>query len=286
MNPVPTDTSPRVLHRALRLVGAIAERNDHGIGLTELSRETGISKATCYRIVSVLREWRWVTLDEQSKRYRLGLGFVAVASRAASATGLHEAVAEMLAGLSRETEETAGLDVFVDDEIMVLEEIQGPNLIAQVPRPVPRRMPAYCTSTGKVFLADLPRDEVLRTYRTRYKKQGPGAPATLPEFADTLNLVREQGYAVAFDEYEEGAAAIAAPVYDADGALEYAIWIGGPTFRLTHQRIQELAPFVIRAADECALRLQDASRTTRSARARASNPRSDATIRQLLEGRP
>jgi IclR family acetate operon transcriptional repressor len=242
-----------LVHRAVRVLETVAEAGDRGIGLTELARAAEMSKATCFRIVTGLRECQWVMLDAESKHYRLGLGLLAVAGRLASASGIHKAVLGTLRQLAADAGETAGIDMLAGDEILVLEEVQGPNLIGQVPRPLPRRLPAYCTSTGKVFLAHMAAERVFATYADKYLKRGPAAADTLQQFLTRLPAVRKDGYAVAFDEFEHGAAAIAAPIFNSAGEVEYAVWVGGPTYRLTKRQIVKLAPLAIRAATELAV---------------------------------
>jgi IclR family transcriptional regulator, acetate operon repressor len=249
VEPGSSPAESRLLTRGLLLLHVVAENAAEGCGLTELANATGISKATCYRILRVLRDWQWVRLDAETKRYRLGLGLLSVVGPLTEAGGMYDAVLDVLRRLSWTAQETAGVDVYVDEEIAVVAEVQGPNLIAQVSRSLPRRMPAYCTSTGKIFLAAQEPESVLRRYAGKYVRRGSGGAESVDRFVELLAGVRAQGYAVARDEYEDGAAAVAAPVHVA-GALECAIWVGGPSFRLTEERADELAPLVAVAASE------------------------------------
>jgi DNA-binding IclR family transcriptional regulator len=59
--------------------------------------------------------------------------------------------------------------------------------------------------------------------------------------------VRERGYGTARDEMEVGAAAVAAPVR-VDGEVVAAAWIGGPSFRITADRVPAIADEVIASA--------------------------------------
>jgi DNA-binding IclR family transcriptional regulator len=70
-----------------------------------------------------------------------------------------------------------------------------------------------------------------------------------------LETVREQGYAVAVDELEVGLTAAAAPVRNAHGDVICSMSISGPTFRLSSERVIEVLPLLVRAADELSHRL-------------------------------
>jgi DNA-binding IclR family transcriptional regulator len=67
--------------------------------------------------------------------------------------------------------------------------------------------------------------------------------------------VRERGYALATDELELGLTAIAAPVRSAHGDVVASVSVSGPTFRLDEERLEELAPVLVAAADEVSTRL-------------------------------
>ena len=67
--------------------------------------------------------------------------------------------------------------------------------------------------------------------------------------------VRKQGYAVAIDELEVGLTAISAPVRNAHGDVVCSMSVSGPTFRLKGDRVDELVPLLVEAADELSHRL-------------------------------
>ena len=73
--------------------------------------------------------------------------------------------------------------------------------------------------------------------------------------AKAARTVREQGYAVAVDELEVGLTAIAAPVRNAHDDVICSMSISGPTFRLTAERVNEVLPLLVEAADELSHRL-------------------------------
>ena len=57
------------------------------------------------------------------------------------------------------------------------------------------------------------------------------------------------------EEYEEGLNAMAAPVRSGEGKVVAALTASGPAFRLTEERMHELAPVLIEGADELSRRL-------------------------------
>jgi len=84
-------------------------------------------------------------------------------------------------------------------------------------------------------------------------KLSPRTPKTLTtraaleaECAD----IRRQGYALDNEEYHLGVRCLAAPVFDASGAVAAAIGITASVTTFPKRRISEVASHVLRAADE------------------------------------
>lgn len=238
----------------LRTVAAHPE----GVGLSEITRESGIPKATCYRVLNVLERESWLVFDLQTRRYRVSLGLLSIVGGLLNSDGAYSHMQDVLHRLVGETQETAGFDVLLDAHVMVLAQVPGPQLIGQILKPVPRTQPVWATSTGRAFLAHMPPDQIRAEFGASFGEAASGE-ANLELFIDSLADVRERGFAVVHDELEEGASSIAAPVI-VKGTTQYAVWIGGPSYRITKDQVDELAKPVVRAAQGLAslLSLTDA----------------------------
>src|SRR5690606_17086005 len=101
------------------------------------------------------------------------------------------------------------------------------------------RLPAFCTSMGRVMLADLPEDEAQalleatdRTARTRFTK------TEVQDLMDEITRVREQGYALIDQEVELGLRSIAVPLFNARKRVVAALNIG---VAATQESVDELA---------------------------------------------
>ena len=70
-----------------------------------------------------------------------------------------------------------------------------------------------------------------------------------------LAQVRQQGYATALGEIEEGLNAIAAPIWDAGAAVVAAISVSGPAYRVTPERVPELGQITRAIAQRVSQRL-------------------------------
>lgn len=227
----------------LRTVAAHVE----GVGLSEVARESGIPKATCYRVLGVLEQEGWLTVESQTRRYRVSLGLLSIVGGLLDRDGAYGHLRDVLRRLAEETSESCGFDVLLPPEVMVVAQVPGPQVIGQTLKPVPRTQPVWATSTGKVFLASADEHWVRANFEAEFQARADANGGTLDEFLDSLVEVRELGYAVTCDELEVGASSIAAPIRVGE-AVPYALWTGGPTYRFGKDRIVELAGLVCGAA--------------------------------------
>lgn len=235
-----------LVRRTIALLRTVAAHSD-GIGLSDVARESGIPKATCYRVLGVLERESWLKLDPRTRRYSVSLGLLSIVGGLLDRDGTYGHMKDILRRLAIETSETCGFDVLLPPDVMVVAQVPGPHLIGQTLKPVPRTQPVWATSTGKALLAYQDPDKVREEFGQEYTAKAPKTLGSFEEFLASLAGVRSLGYAVALDELEVGAASVAAPIHVGD-AVPYALWTGGPTYRFTPQRIGELADLVRNAA--------------------------------------
>jgi DNA-binding IclR family transcriptional regulator len=190
------------------------------------------------RLLSALREEGFVEQNPENGKWRLGLGLLGLAGAVLERMDLHKVAQTPLRILSTQTQETINITVLDGNECVNIESITSPKSIQHTGRPG-RRTSLHCTSTGKVFLAFLTPEErdVLLS--------GTLLPCTENSIADrgaleqALERVREQGYAVAHEEYEEGLSAIAAPIRDQTGQVVATVSISGPSYRMGSDQIEK-----------------------------------------------
>jgi DNA-binding IclR family transcriptional regulator len=126
---------------------------------------------------------------------------------------------------------------------------------------VGRRVDYHCTANGKVLLAfgaaELPPGGLARlTEETVISR---------PALERQLEAVRRDGFATTIDELEAGLSAIAAPVRGPTDDVIAALSISGPTLRLTHARLAELAPVLRDEASALSERLGTSNQGDRAA---------------------
>ena len=240
------------VRRALALLKVFSHERPEW-GLSELARAARLNKTTAYRLLTALEAEGMVARTAPSEAWRLGNEAIALGALALRSNDLLTAARPELEALSRETGETASLEVLVGDEVVILDGVEGPSLVGASSE-VGTRWPAHATSTGKVLLAAGLRPAGPRRPRKlrRLTSRTITDPARLER---ELDRVRKRGWATAVEELEIGYVAIGAPILDHAGRSLAAISVGGPAGRLTGRRIPRLARRVVDRARRISVRL-------------------------------
>jgi DNA-binding IclR family transcriptional regulator len=224
---VPPESGTQAIDRAAELLVRVVE-SQRPVAVGELSAHTGLPKSTTSRLVGAL-ERRGLVQRSGDRRVGPGPVLLRFAHRDTSA-GLVELAAPALRALAELSGETINLGVPTPLGVEHLAQEDSRHFVGGT-NWVGRRVPYETTANGKVLRA--------------FAAERP------PE----LHAVRAKGYATAVDELEHGLAALAAPVFGADGVAVAALSVSGPTIRLTRDRIAELAPALLEQAQIVSERL-------------------------------
>lgn len=241
-----TPTSIQTVERIAMILRCFTN-SENDLGVMEISREIGLHKSTTSRLLSALHQEGFVAKNSQTGKYRLGLGLVNLAGVVLEQQNLRQVAQEYLRALAESTRETINISILDGDESTNIETVRSPRSISFAGR-LGRRTPLHCTSTGKVQLAFMStenREKILSRPLAEY------TPYTVTDPTDleaTLAEVRDQGYAISNEEFEEGLVAIAAPIRNISGEIIASLSISGPTYRMDSETLQRYIPMLIEAA--------------------------------------
>ncbi|MGH2936111.1 MAG: IclR family transcriptional regulator [Gaiellaceae bacterium] len=197
------------------------------LGVSELGRDVGLSRSTTHRYVATLTALGYLQQDPATKKYRLGPRVLDLGFSAINSMELREIAAPHLRELSDETGFTVNMAILDNLDIVYVDRCrsaQAGQREIDLNLHVGARLPAYCTSLGKVLLAHLaPEERDDRLGRIEFTQRGPNTLTSREALASELERVRKQGYAVNNEELAYGLRSIAAPVLTHDGAAAAAI---------------------------------------------------------------
>jgi DNA-binding IclR family transcriptional regulator len=229
-----SETRPAVAaDSVLGKVGLILDAftaDDTTLGISELSRATGVAKATVFRLSRDLAELG--LLDKHGSRFRLGLRLFELGSLVQRQRLLHDLAMPFLQDLRSTTNETVHLGIPTDGQVFYVARLAG-HQSHTAPSRIAGRAPMHCTATGKAMLAHLPEallDEVLAKPLTAHTPYTIVVRSVLDE---ELEKVRSAGVAVENEELTLQFRSVAAPVFGPGRRLLGAVSVTGPTNRVS-----------------------------------------------------
>jgi len=208
------------LERGLSVIRAFSAERPRPT-LSEVARHTNMTRATARRFLITLQELGYVSTDGKTFALRpsvLQLGYAYLSSFSVA-----EIAQVHLEALADQLHESCSASV-LDGEDVVYVARSSTNRIMTIGLSVGARLPAYCTSMGRVLLADLDEVEL-----ERYLHAADLQPRTARTITDRerlraeIDLVRGQGWCLIDQELEDGVRSVAAPVHDGSGRVVAAI---------------------------------------------------------------
>jgi len=221
--PAATET----LDLSLRLLERLADAREP-VGVSELAREFGSSKATVYRHIQTMARHGFVRQDPATQRYQAGVKLFILGERLRDRFDVLAAARKEMAPLRDETGQAVTVSALVEDQVLVLELLQGRTIVEFGTRPG-TVLDLHASAHGKVALAFGPAELQERSLARPLKPWTPQTIRTRPALERAIALVRARGWATAPNEVLPGVNALAAPIFDHRGAYAGAIAIVGST---------------------------------------------------------
>jgi IclR family transcriptional regulator, acetate operon repressor len=232
------------IDRALAVLGVLAEASQP-IGVTEIARRVGLPKSVVHYHVSALVRNRYVEA-RPDRRYGLGYAALRLGRGSHSNLELRSRALPHMRVLHHETWETVTLSVLVGRERVYVDQLVSPHEI-KLSVELGRPFPLHAGASGRAILAFLSadlREALLAEPLERLSSRTVVDPAGLRDLLDTA---RATGIAISRSERHEGAAAVAAPVFDAHGVAG-AMSVCGPEFRFDDASVERFTPLLKAAA--------------------------------------
>ncbi len=198
-------------------------------GVTQLSRDLGLTTNLVFRIMKRLVERGYVEMDAASN-YQLSTGFFTLGMKLYSRHGLRRQARPFLETLSKECGETCQLQV-PDGDRMLAAEVIAPDkdyFMQVVPG---ARIYYHANAFGKCVLAHLDEPELDRIIALGLPKLTPNTITSAEKLKEELATVRETGLAHDRDEYILGGYCIGAPVFDFEGKVVAGVGVTGLSSR-------------------------------------------------------
>lgn len=203
------------------------------IGLSELSRQAGVNKATCFRLMSELQSRGLVEQVGAGREYRLGPAMLRLAALREAEVPTRDAMQPVLLALARATGETAHLAQIVAGELRMLSYAYSPAHAMRVMMEDADILPFHATSSGLVVLAHLAPSARAAILARPLAAVTPQTLTDADAVAGRLGQIRATGLAESIGGFEADVASMAVPLFDALGQVSGALAIAAPAARMT-----------------------------------------------------
>lgn len=208
------------LARGCQVIEAFHGERD-GLSVSAVSERTGLSRAAVRRLLMTLESLGYAERRDSYFRLTsrvLRLGFAFISSNSIGALSL-----PILEQLSARIGESCSVSLLDGAEIVYLAR-SAPKRVMTIDLGVGSRLPAYCTSMGRVLLAALGAAELKQSLDiTKFEARTPKTIRRVGQLRRVLEGVRAQGYALVDEELEIGLRSIAVPVVTQTGQVRAAM---------------------------------------------------------------
>ncbi|WP_226925457.1 IclR family transcriptional regulator [Georgenia thermotolerans] len=219
-------------------------------GVTEIAAQVGLHKSSVSRILATLEREGIVERDDLSRKFRLGLGLLAVAGPLLADLDVRRVSLPMLRDLSAATGESAALVLWDGAEAVTVEQVPSAQNIKHT-TPLGTRYASPLNASVQVFLAELPDDTARARIEDAAAQTGRGADELLAR----LHRTRERGFAVNYGDTFPEEVGISAPVRDHRGETVAAVLLAAPLYRVDDRRLEELGRACAHTAAQISARL-------------------------------
>jgi len=210
--------------------------------IAEVASASGLDRATARRCLLTLAHQGYADYD--GKFFTLTPRVLRLGTACLATMPLPQLVQPLLDTLSEQLGESSSVSILDGTDIVYVARAAQKKVMSIALMPG-SRLPAYCTSMGRVLLAALPGDQVRALLSsTPLPARTPHTLTTPDTILSELGRVKNQGYALIDQEVEMGLRSIAVPLFNARGITVAAVNVGVPA---TQVGAEELVPLYFEA---------------------------------------
>ncbi len=242
------------LARGLLVIQAFSQQSLR-LSISQLSKRTGLSRASVRRCLHTLAKLGFAATDN-GRNFFLRPRVLALGHSYLSSMPLATTAQPVLEHLSHILHESCSIALLDGVDIIYVARANVTRIMA-IDLGVGTRLPAFCTSIGRVLLANLSPEEMeallSRIEFTRYTDR---TVMSVEKLRQVLLAARRDGYAIVDQELELGLRSMAVPVQNHMGRVLAAINVGAHGQRVSVQDMQtRFLPYLRAAAHELCLLL-------------------------------
>ncbi|WP_169567555.1 IclR family transcriptional regulator [Sneathiella limimaris] len=235
------------LTRGIAILRHLAQ-SDEPLGVNQIARDTDLIPSTCLHILRTLVEEELVVVEEETKRYSLGIGVLPLARTVLMKNVFNHVVQTHLDNLSNDFGMTSiGVQV-TGVKHMVVVAIARSRLPFRLQVDVGSRFPGLISATGRCHAAfnNLSRRDLKRQFDALSWDN----PPTYEDWISQIEETKKRGYGIDTGDYIRGVTILSAPVFNKAGAMTNCIVTVGVSEQVKSMGLEPIAEQLLIAARE------------------------------------
>lgn len=233
------------LERGLAVMEILA-RHPSGMTLTEMAEEAGLTRAGARRFLLTLVATGYAT--QAGRVFSLSPRLLTVARTWLGGASLWTFAAPIMREVAAQLNESCSAAILSGEDIVYVARVPGRRILS-VSLDVGTRLPAFCTSMGRILLSDLAPAE-LDTFlgQTMIERRTPKTITDKRLLAEAIGKAKADGFAIVDEELELGLRSIAVPINDRTGRTVAAINVSTQSARFSVADMErEILPVLLAA---------------------------------------
>ena len=207
-----------------------------GLTLTQVGELAGLTRAGARRLLLSLVATGHV--GQEGRRFLLTSRLLTVARKWLDGVSLWDFALPYMRDVAAALNESCSAAILADTDVVYVARVPGERIMS-VALSVGTRLPAHCTSMGRVLLSDLPSPDLENLLR-----RAPLRAFTRKTLMNRVEIARavrragEDGYAIVDEELEIGLRSIAVPIRNRAGAVVAAINVPAQSSRYSVKELE------------------------------------------------
>ena len=224
------------LARGLAVIQAFSQ-SKRQLTISQVSNKTGFSRAAVRRCLYTLSKLGFAG-SEDNRHFHLRPRVLTLGHSYISSMPLAVAAQPVLEHVSHVLHESCSIATLDGREIVYIARANVTRIMS-IDLGVGSRLPAFCTSMGRILLADLPAeslDELIS--QMEFKRYTERTVISAEKLRQILRIVQRNGYSIIDQELEHGLRSMAVPIRNPTGKVVAALNVGAHAQRVSLQDLQ------------------------------------------------
>ncbi len=248
------EKTANAVERTFSILELVAE-SANGLSNSDISRRLKLPKSSASYILRVMEKRGYLIRNDG--KYRIGLKLLSLTRGILSQTDVREVAKPILNQFLRKSRMSeAHLAVLDNGRAVYIEKVEAENSFIKMDIWVGHRLPVHTTAIGKILVANLSDEEVLKILELRgMEKKTRRSITNQVKFLQEIEKVRKYGFAMDNEENSLSVRCLAAPIFNQQGITIAALGTSSTILELDETHLPKVVELVKDAAQKVSEKL-------------------------------